>query len=279
MLILGLFIAFIALIIGSYTDFMTKEVPDWVSYSLIFMGIFLHLSYSLIFSDWIILAKGLAGLAVTAAIAIPMFYLGQWGGGDSKMLMALGSLIGLDFSYSSFLLSLMLNIFLIGAVYGVAYGVILAVSHRNNFWEKFKSIISEGKITKLRIAILIVSIMLFIAGIFLKSLRLSLLLLIVVLIFSFYLWVFVKAVEKAVMYKFVSPSKLTEGDWIAKDIIIRGKRICGPKDLGATKEQIIALKKLKIKEVLIKEGIPFVPSYLLALVFTYFWGNVLFLFI
>ena len=54
------------------------------------------------------------------------------------------------------------------------------------------------------------------------------------------------------MYKYVNPKKLTEGDWIAKNIIIKGKQICGPKDLGISKKQIqklISLKKYDLVEV------------------------------
>lgn len=279
MLIPGLLIAFIALIIGSYTDFRTKEVPDWLNYGLIFTGVFLHFLYSLIFSNWIVFLKCMAGLALAAAIAFPMFYLGQWGGGDSKMLMALGALIGLDFSYNSFLVSLLVNIFLIGAVYGILYGVVLAIKHRNHFVEKFKKVISERKNVKLRIVLLAVCIVLLILSILLKSFRLPLLMLVLVLVVSFYLWAFVKAVENAAMYRFAKPSQLTEGDWIAKDVIVKGRKICGPKDLGISKNQIKKLKKLNVKNVLVKDGIPFVPSFLLALIFAYFLGNVLFLFI
>jgi Flp pilus assembly protein protease CpaA len=279
MLIPGLFIALIALIIGSYTDFRTKEVPDWLNYSLIFTGVFLHLLYSIIFSNWIVFLKGMAGLALAAAIAFPMFYLGQWGGGDSKMLMALGSLIGLDFSYTSFLPSLLVNIFLIGAVYGIVYGAVLAVKHKDHFIEKFRKVLSEKKNIRLRIILIAVCIVLIILSIFLRSVRLPLLLLVFVLVLSFYLWAFVKAVEKAVMYRLAKPSQLTEGDWIAKNVVVKGRKICGPKDLGITKEQINKLKKLNVRNVLVKDGIPFVPSFLISLIFAYFWGNVLFLFI
>ena len=85
------------------------------------------------------------------------------------------------------------------------------------------------------------------------------------------------------MLKYVNPKELTEGDWIAEDIIVSKKRICGPKDLGIEMRQIkklISLKKKgKIKKVLIKVGIPFVPSFLIAFVVTYIWGNFLFYFL
>ena len=83
------------------------------------------------------------------------------------------------------------------------------------------------------------------------------------------------------MLKYVTPKQLTEGDWIAKDVKISGKYVTGPKDLGIEKKQIRKLiefyKKGKIKKVLIKEGIPFVPSFFIAYVVTLMFGNLVFL--
>ena len=94
---------------------------------------------------------------------------------------------------------------------------------------------------------------------------------------TFYLWVFVKAIEKSSMYKLVEPTKLTEGDWIVKDIFIGGKYLTGPKDLGIGKNQIKVLiqlyKQKKIKKILVKEGIPFVPSFFIAFIVTLVFGN------
>ena len=81
------------------------------------------------------------------------------------------------------------------------------------------------------------------------------------------------------MYKLVEPSRLTEGDWIAKNVLYKGKVITGPKDLGIAKKQIALLKKLyrenKVKKILVKEGIPFVPSFFLGWITTLVIGNIL----
>ena len=79
------------------------------------------------------------------------------------------------------------------------------------------------------------------------------------------------------MIKEVLPDKITEGDWIVEDVIVDNKRICGPKDLGIEKEQIKELLRLKsrnkIKTVLVKYGIPFIPSFLLAFLFSWIFDN------
>ncbi len=85
------------------------------------------------------------------------------------------------------------------------------------------------------------------------------------------------------MIKAVRPAELTEGDWIVNNVKVGGKYICGPKDLGIEKKQIRKLvkfyKQKKIKKILIKEGIPFVPSFFVAYVLSLVFGNMLFLLI
>lgn len=276
-----LIISFIGLIIGTYTDFKTREVPDFVNYSLIFIGLGVHLIYSIVTKNWMFFLYGVSGFLIALAIAFAMFYGGQWGGGDSKMIMALGSLIGLDFKIDSFFVSLLVNMFIIGAVYGLIYGAVLAFKHRKEFLAWFRKIAEKRRNAQIRKSVLVVSLMLFVASFFFdKFFQLVLIFLIFILWISIYLFIFTKAVEKCCMYKFVRPERLTEGDWIARNIFIDGKYICGPRDLGISKQQIATLIKLKrrgkIKDVLVKEGIPFVPSFLIAFIFTYFYGSILF---
>jgi len=133
--------------------------------------------------------------------------------------------------------------------------------------------------------LLIISLAVLLSAFFINVLMTRIFL--VILVFSalliFYSTIFVKSVEKTCMLKFVEPEKLTEGDWIAKNVIVNKKRIAGPKDLGIEKKQIKQLIELKrkglIKKILIKEGIPFVPSFLIAFIITFWFGNWLLLFI
>lgn len=116
-----------------------------------------------------------------------------------------------------------------------------------------------------------------------QIIKLLMLYLAIVLIFTFYLWIAIKSVENSCMLKYVLPKQLTEGDWIVTDIKIEGKYITGPKDLGIEKNKIKKLidlyKKGKVKKILIKEGIPFVPSFFIAYVITLIYGNLVFLFV
>ena len=98
-------IALLVLVIGSYTDIKTREVPYWVNFSLIFYALGLRFLYSSVTLNWNYLLEGVAGFLIFVGIAYSMFYAGQWGGGDSKMLMGLGAVIGLPFTLVAVLAS------------------------------------------------------------------------------------------------------------------------------------------------------------------------------
>ena len=86
-------------------------------------------------------------------------------------------------------------------------------------------------------------------------------------------------IEDVSLYKFIQTNKLTEGDWLVNDIIKNNKIICKARNIGLTRQDILNLKKNKIKKVLIKEGIPFVPGFLFGFILTIVFGDLLFLFI
>ena len=284
-------VSFIALFIGSITDLKTREVPDWLNYGLIISGVGLNLLFSTIYSTPHLIINSLIGLIIFFGIAYIMFYAGQWGGGDSKILMGLGAMIGLDVSFKTpqFLFWFFINALFVGAMYGLLWSSFLIFKNKKKFLREWNNISGEYKILTAK-WLLFTAIILFLAILFaVKFLNLSigylqpsfliflLLSLLLVILITFYLWIFVKAIEKSSMYKLVEPSKLTEGDWIVKDIFVNKQYICGPKDLGIDKKQIKKLiefyNKGKVKKVLIKEGIPFVPNFLIAFIVTLIFGN------
>ncbi len=277
-------IGFIALLIGTFTDLKTREVPDLVNYSLIAIGFFVNITLSIVFMKWSYVINSLAGFFAFFVLALIMFYGGQWGGGDSKILMGLGALIGLDVTFKeNFLIGFFVNMLFIGAVYGILWSLFLAFKHKKKVIASMKKNLKIKLVVKARNLLFIFSIIFVIAILFVKDryLQIPLFGLVFMAVISFYLWIFVKAIEKVAMLKYVTPDKLTEGDWIAKDVMYKGKLICGPKNLGIEKKQIRMLvslyNKKKIKKILIKEGIPFVPSFLIAFIVTVFFGNLLLL--
>lgn len=275
-------IIFSGLIFATITDLKKREVPDYLNYSLIAVGLGFSLIMSLVNSNVWFFINSIAGFFIGYLIAAIMYYGAQWGGGDAKMLMAIGALLGVDV-YNIYLtheipifLTLILTIFISGAIYGIFYTFYIMIKEWNSFKKKWMEYVKNSIILKLRIGIIVMMFVGFFYVIFVeKNIVNDLLLLLFMfcLVLFFYLMLILKVVEKGCMIKFVDVDKLTEGDWIVEDVVVNKKRICGPKDLGISLEQIKLLKKLKIKKILIKEGMPFIPGFLIGFLIILFYGN------
>jgi Flp pilus assembly protein protease CpaA len=264
-------VTFLALIIASLSDIKTREVPDWLNYSLIFSAFGLRLIYSLEFGFHILLS-GILGFIPFFLLAYLFYYTDQWGGGDSKLLMAMGAVLGLSYPFDSSswqLLLYFLALLFLGAIWGLFWLIYEAVRNRINFRKEFLSSVRKNRSIHFT----------------LLSLTLCLLLLtfwqIIFLVFFlfplgvFYLFIFVSAVEKTCFYHSRSPLKLTEGDWLSQPVIINKKQIMGTRTLSrADLEELQRLHKThKLETVRIKEGIPFIPSFLFAYIVITFAQN------
>src|SRR5437867_3545096 len=74
-------------------DLKTTEIPDLIPYSMMAIGIVLFSIESLLTNDYTLIAKSaFVGLSFLG-LGFLMYYLGQWGGGDAKILSAIGFLI------------------------------------------------------------------------------------------------------------------------------------------------------------------------------------------
>ncbi|MFO8016935.1 MAG: A24 family peptidase [Candidatus Woesearchaeota archaeon] len=274
-----LLVVLAVLLAGAYTDIRTREVPDWLNYGLISIGLGVRLIYSLATFEWAYIFEGILGFVAFLVLAYVMFYAGQWGGGDAKMIMGLGAVFGLRLDPSDFTVSFLINVFLVGAVYGLIWSAALAIRNWKSFRREMKRITHSRRIMRARKILIPSAAVLLVIAFFVEDFFLKLLLFALVALYlvTLYLWVAIRAIERSSMYKRVEPEKLTEGDWIVKDIVVDGKRITGPEDLGIDMKQIKKLMKLKkqnkVNKILIKEGIPFVPSFLLAFIATYLFGN------
>jgi len=270
-------VAFVWIVAATFVDIKKREVPDWLSYSLIGFGFGARGIYALIYSDYINLGLSVLYFLIATLFALFMYYTKQWGGGDSKLLMGLGIIIGnIKFEFLNyqipFLLLIIFSIFLFGGVYSLIYSVVLAIIHRNNFLKEFRKI-------KVRyfISIFILGLILFLVSLFLpRSVKIFGIFLSLIFVFLSYLILFVKAVENSCMYKFTDTSKLVPGDWLAEDVIVKKKVICSSKKIGLDENDIKLLKKFKIRKVLVKEGIPFVPGFLMGFVFAVIYSRILF---
>ena len=274
-------VGLIWLIFATVSDIKKREIPDWLNYSLIAIGLGSRLIYSFIMKDFSFILYGLLGFAVFFVFANLMYYTKQWGGGDCKLLMGLGAMFGsyvpvfnFGLYHLAFLVTLIINIFVAGTVYGIIYSLFLGIKNFN----KLKIELKKRKFIEIKVSFIII-LVLFILSYFIFSgwfFNLVIMLL-VLLLFCIILLSLLKVVEDVSLYKIIDVDKLVEGDWLAADVVKNNKIICKVRNIGLIKDDISKLKKSKIKKVLVKEGIPFVPGFLIGFLLSIIFGDVLLL--
>jgi Flp pilus assembly protein protease CpaA len=259
--------------IAGVIDLKTTEIPDEIPYVMASVGIVLHLIESIAMGSYTpILNSCLAGLSFLA-FGFFMYYTGQWGGGDAKLLSALGFLLPTlpeTRTFFPFSLSLFFNVFFIGAIYMVVYAFALSLKEKR-VWTEFSHDLKAnvGMLVMLNIAIAVVLIlfgifaMRFLVGLSFFDLLIMELKLVAFVVLMFFVWRFSKTVEEVGFKKKIPVSKLREGDVLLDSKLWE----------GLTKEQVKKIKKSGVKHVWIKEGVRFGMAFPLALLFTLFVGD------
>lgn len=266
-------LALTMLVIATITDLRTLEVPDWLTYAGITLGLIVHIAYSVMnWSIWPAVNSGI-GLAIAFALACLMFYTGQWGGGDAKLLMALGALIGFDSNKFGFGASFLLNLVWMGAAWGVAYTLFLAARNARNVGRTARSLLFSKPYARTSATSAVVGILSLVLAFVIAPIQLELTVLAIVSITFPTLLIITKATELSAMHKWVTPNELVEGDWLVHSVKV-GKKVIHPPKVGLEEEHIKELKKLKGQKICVKYGVPFVPAFLLAFLSTIHWGNI-----
>jgi preflagellin peptidase FlaK len=273
-LILVIIVVFV-LFISSIIDFKTREIPDELSIGLIVIAVVLKVLYAFEIGDFSILVNSLIGFLIFLGISLAMYYTRQWGGGDAKLFMALG--IALPYYPKEltifnpnlnvhFMFIIILNLLIFGFLFGMIYMSYLLFKHKSKL-NKFK--------LKIKKVYYILSIGVVILSLFFHyELKLLLLILAFLILIYPYLFAVIKFAEKEILTYKLKVDKLTEGDWILHDIYYKKRKIYSRKSPGVTKKQIEFFKKYKIKEVIVREGIPFVPAIFLGVLFSLIFGNI-----
>ncbi|MFA6072511.1 MAG: A24 family peptidase [Candidatus Woesearchaeota archaeon] len=273
-------ICLIALAYGSYTDIKTREIPDTLSIGMIFLGFAIAIGITIASWSYKPLLASLVGFVVCVLIGIAFYYTGQWGGGDAKVLMGLGSLIGINvFMLNQGIPELglfFINLILFGAFYGIVWLLSLAIINWHLFRPAFREARRNAKMIRLRIIFLglVVLFTLFVLILkpdFMISIIVYLILLFAVI--SLYLFLLIKTVEKTCLLKKIKISKLTEGDWVVEKVNMKNANKFIYTKIGITAKGIKMLKSSGKKNILVKEGIPFVPNFLIAYIATLAIGN------
>lgn len=265
-----------ALIFATISDLKIKEVPDWLSYSLIASGLSIRLLHSLIFNEFSYFGFGLLGLLIMFLVGNALYHTKQWGGGDAKLLMGIGTTLTttpfyLKQSLIPFLFIIFSFILLSGAVYGLIYSLYFIFKDFHNFKLEFKKL--NKKIKFIKIIAFSGALITFILALLIESpLKIILLILMILLILYPFLYISLKSIENLYLYSYFTIDKLMEGDWITQDIK-KNNKIIFHKKISITKNDIKKLNELNVKKVLVKDGIPFVPPFLIGTILALIIGN------
>ena len=247
-------------------DLKRREVDNLWNFSLIAFALAYRLAFSSYSGNYWFFINGILGLAIFLFLGNLFYYSRLFAGGDAKLVIALGTILPLSYNWiTNFkIFGLFILLFLVlGSIYSLIWAVVLVLE---NFHEFKKQIVLQWKKHAILFWIVIVvaiisSFLIYYAS---GSTSLSILFGIVLILFPI-LFVFAKAVEESGLKKWISPQKLTEGEWLYHDINVAGRKIKASWD-GVSADELRLIKKKYKKDVLIKEGIPFTPSFLLAFI-------------
>jgi Flp pilus assembly protein protease CpaA len=252
------------LLIAAIQDFKNREVPDSISYILIAGALLLSFMYSIYYNTISNLVYLPLSVLLLFVFSYLMYRLGQWGGGDVKLMLGLSFVFtSLNlFSDRSFV-ALFINILLFGGIYGLIGTIIFGLIKMRKLKKYFQ---------RYDIPFFAGSWIIIVLSIFVFPLPLNIFIAIgAFMVFSIR---FVFLVSNNLMYVQEQVSKLTEGDWLAESPKDKnGKKIIPERNTGLTNSDIQELKKNGIKEVLIKIGLPFVPGIFFAVLITVLFGN------
>ena len=256
-------LAILFTLVATIQDIKKREVANWLNYSLIAFSLAYLLFYSIYTKNSSFFLYGAAGFIVFFILANILYYAKAFAGGDAKLLMGLGTIFPYTSYFSIIPIALIfcLLLFLVGAFYSLLYSIPIAITNKKIFSSSFsKTLKKYYKFLILTVPLLILN--------FLTPFPFNPLFLILFLILPLY--IYTSSIEKCLI-KLYPPSRLTEGDWILSDIKLKSHTVKKTVH-GLSKEDIKALRKAN-KSILVKEGIPFIPAFLISLIIMVFFSS------
>ncbi len=268
-IVMAIVVLFI-LVVSSISDIKKREVADMLSWGLVIVALSLRALFS--FSlGWELIVSGIIGFGICFALSLILYYTGQWGGADSKLLMGMGAVIGVDFLFGSIasgsfgfeLLAFIILLLFSGAIYSLLWSFGLAFTHWQKFSHDFRRLFYDSQ------AYFVAAVVIFVVSLLLGRFHHWLFASFgLIVLLSYALFVGIVAVEHSCFVQKRHVLKLVEGDWLVEKVHgTRGATIY-PKTL--TREDLEQLLKWygkgDVKEVVIKEGVPFVPAFLIGYV-------------
>ncbi|MDD5418040.1 MAG: prepilin peptidase [Candidatus Nanoarchaeia archaeon] len=263
----------ICFVIASIMDIKKREIEDYISGFLALFAGFVRTLWFVQTGNIIALSPMIMVAPLTFGVSYLIYKKNLWGGGDVKLISAASVALtgfGTDVYFHYFLV----NLLFAGAFYGILYSIALTLKNIKQ--------IGKNKIRMIKISsIASGSVMVLFAWLYVgatQGLLKQSYFFVMLISLIFFGYPFAKTAEEKFFYKKRKVEQLTEGDWIAEDIK-KYDRVLIKIKTALEKKHIELLKKMDKKEVMIKEGIPFVPSFLFSLLITlinpYFFTSML----
>jgi len=255
-------LALVYLIFAVMQDIKTREIANWISFSLIIFALGFRFFYSLFNgTDFSFFYNGIIGLGIFLIIGNLLYYGKVFAGGDAKLMIALGTILPLYppiFSNFGIFFDFMLIFLSVGFSYVLFSSVLVCIKHFKVFKKEFSKQLRKNK--RLMLILIFFSIILLGLG-FLEKIFFILGILI---FFSSYLYLYSKAVDEACMTKKIKSKDLKEGDWLYSVLKLGNKKLKAKWE-GVSKKDIRQIIK-RYKEVKIRRGIAFSPVFLISFV-------------
>lgn len=257
-------LAFIYVIFATIQDLKTEEVSDWLNFSFVAFALVYRGLYSSLNNELRFFGFGVLGVFVFFALGNLFYYLRVFAGGDAKLLVGFGAVLPFSSFKEFFLISFgfIFLLFLVGAVYSLIYSLFIVRKRWGKFREEFFNNFKKN------IYLLSLCLIFFVVFIFFLDSFLNILFLFSFFVFIPFLYIYIKSLDKC-MVVFLNYDKLREGDWILEDIKL-SRGIIRKTVHGLSREDIKKLQRAK-KNVYIKQGIPFVPAFLISLLIMVFF--------
>ena len=259
---LGIVFTFFAII----QDLKTKEIDNWISFSLVIFALGFRFFFSLFEENFQFFYAGLIGFGIFFALGNIFYYSKVFAGGDAKLMIGLGAIL-VPTEISSILpyfFNFILIFLSVGFIYTISTSIVLCAKNFKNFKKEFFTLLRKNN--KKMCIIILASILLAAIGFFENLFFILALMLFLIS----YLYIYSKAVDESCIIKKIKTENLKEGDWLYSDVKI-GNKIIKAKWSGLTKREISELIK-KLKEVRIRDGIPFSPTFLISLIIFIIFG-------
>jgi len=254
-------------------DLRKREIANWLNFSLVIFALVFRFFYSMFNNQgYNFFFQGVLGFVFFLVIGNLLYYGKVFAGGDAKLMIGLGAIVPFSSNFlSNVNSSLMFLLFFLvaGALYGVVLAVYLGVKNRKVFKKEFAKEFKKSK-KVFYIAVVFGIILILLAFFDILFLYLGILIFI-----ANYVYYSAKSIDEGCMIKKINTKNLTEGDWLYRDVKL-GKRLIEAKWSGLSQDEIVFLRKKK-KDVLIREGRPFSPVFLISyagLIYALVIGNI-----